>query len=675
MSWNRFAVAALFVFLAAASPSQADPAESTSIAPPQSPSLKDFVRADEFTQVRISPDGSYVSAVIPMPDSPYENVLAIIDAHTNKLIYSFPSGSRDQIYHHFWVSDRRLVASLSTRLGFLDTPVPTGELIATDVDGKHGMYLFGVRGSSKNDASVSRRGGEQRIAAATVIDTQLLDNHDILIAARDFTTSRKGSVPTIERLDVDTGRSRRIDTSPAADAYFVADHAGRVRLALGSGDYLGMRLWGRDPEKDKNWWLLNDSDKSRISIEPIGFNRDNSRVYVRVSHASGPDSIELMDPYTGKRELVYRGQFADPGELLPSADGKDYYAIVTRDGVPGLHYINENSPEALMNKALSEKFPGRLVAFSNFTRDGKRAILSVSSDRNPGDYFLFDFETRNAKYLLSRRHWIEPQQMRPMQPITVEARDGMTLHGFLTEPAGDKPYPLIVLPHGGPHGIDDEWGYDGEVQLFAHHGYAVLQLNYRGSGGYGQAFQQAGYRQWGQTMQDDLTDATQWAVKQGYADRQRICIYGASYGGYAAIEATVREPSLYRCAIGYAGIYDLRIQLDKSDTQRSNSGTSYLNTVLGDDRDELLRRSPLSGVDRIQAALLLIHGEADERVPFANFREFTRTLDKQHKPYESLTEPDEGHGFFLEKHRLEAYQKMLDFLDRHIGSKEISSLP
>lgn len=675
MSWNRFAVAALFVFLAAASPSQAGPAESTPAASPNSPSLKDFVRADEFTQVRISPDGSYVSAVVPMPDSPYENVLAIIDTHTHKLIYSFPSGNRDQIYRHFWVSDRRLVASLSSRAGFLDTPFPTGELIATDVDGKHGMYLFGARGSSKNEITVNRRGGEQRSAAATVIDTQLLDNHDILIAAREFTNSRKGAIPTIERLDVNTGKSRRIDTSPAADASFVADHAGRVRLALGTGDYLGTRLWGRDPERDPNWWLLNDSDKSRITIEPIGFNRDNTRVYVQVSHASGPDSIELMDPYDGKRELVYQGQYADPGEMLPSADGKDYYAIVTRDGLPGLHYIDENSPEALMNKALSEKFPGRLVVFSNFTRDGKQAILSVSSDRNPGDYFLFDFETRNATYLLSRRHWVEPRNMRPMQPITVTARDGMTLHGFLTEPAGNKPHPLILLPHGGPHGIEDVWGYNREVQLLAHRGYAVLQLNYRGSGGYGQAFQQAGYRQWGQAMQDDLTDATQWAIKQGYADSKRICIYGASYGGYAAIEATVREPALYRCAIGYAGVYDLRIQWDKSDIQRSDSGVSYLNNVLGDDRDDLLRRSPLSGVDHIQAALLLIHGGADERVPFANFREFTRALDKQHKPYESLTEPDEGHGFFLEAHRLEAYQKMLDFLDAHIGSKEISSLP
>jgi len=675
MPWNRFATAVLSSCVAFASSIHADAAPSAPATPPGNTPLRDFVRTDEFAQVRISPDGNYVSAVIPMPDSPYENVLAIFDAHTSKLIYSFPSGSRDQIYQHFWVSDRRLVASLSTRLGFVDTPAPTGELIATDVDGKHGMYLFGVRGSSKYDDPVNRRGGEQRIAAATVIDTQLLDNHDILIAARDFTTSRKGAVPTIERLDVDTGRSRRIDTSPAADAYFVADHAGRVRLALGTGDYLGVRLWGRDLDKDKNWWLLNDSDKSHLSVVPIGFNRDNTRVYVRVSHATGPDSIELMDPYDGKRELVYRGKFADPGELLPSADGRDYYAIVTHDGVPDLHYIDENSPEALMNKALDEKFPGSLVAFSNFTRDGKHAILSVSSDRNPGDYFLFDFDTRTARYLMSRRRWIEPRDMRPMQPITLDARDGLNLHGFLTEPAGDKPFPLVVLPHGGPHGISDAWGYNNEVQLLARHGYAVLQINYRGSGGYGQAFQQAGYRQWGKAMQDDLTDATQWAIKQGYADPRRICIYGTSYGGYAAIEATVREPALYRCAIGYAGIYDLRIQLDKSDTQRTNTGSSYLNSVLGDDRDDLLSRSPLSGVDHIQAALLLIHGGADERVPFANFREFTGALDKQHKPYESLTEPDEGHGFFLETHRLEAYQKILEFLDRNIGPGKTAASP
>ncbi|HEX7816721.1 S9 family peptidase, partial [Dyella sp.] len=613
--------------------------------------------------------GDYLSAVVPMPGDPYENVLAIIDVRSSKLIYSFPSGHRDQIHDYAWVGDRRVVASLSTREGFLDTPVPTGELIATDIDGQHGTYLFGWRGNSSNDTNLRRAGGERRNAAATIIDADLLDGHEILIAARDYTSSRKGAIPSIERLNVDTGHTRRVDTSPVTDASFVADHDGQVRTALGTGDFLGMRLWARGPgQDDKDWWLLNDSEKSRINVQPIGFNRDNSRIYVRVSHAQGPDSIELMNPANGERTLVYRGDFADPGPLLPTADGKDFYAVVTREGIPDLHYIDPSCPEAMMTKALASKFPGQRVALVSFTRNGKTAVLSVSSDRNPGDYFLFDFDTRNARYVLSRRRWIEPAHMRPMQPITLQARDGLTLHGFLTEPEGSRPYPLVVLPHGGPHGIADDWGYDSETQMLASRGYAVLQVNYRGSGGYGQDFQQKGYRQWGLSMQDDLTDATRWAITQGYADARRTCIYGTSYGGYAAIEGAVREPELYRCAIGYAGIYDLRIQWEKSDTQRSNTGTSYLTTVLGTDRDDLLRRSPLSGIDRIHARILLIHGGADQRVPFANFREFTHALDKAGKKYESLTEPDEGHGFYLESHRLEANRKILDFLDQNIGS-------
>ena len=227
----------------------------------------------------------------------------------------------------------------------------------------------------------------------------------------------------------------------------------------------------------------------------------------------------------------------------------------------------------------------------------------------------------------------------------------------------------MVLIHGGPHGIADQWGYRAEVQLLATRGYAVLQVNYRGSGGYGEKFIERGYRQWGLSMQDDITDATHWAVKQGYADPKRMCLYGGSYGGYAAIEGVVREPDLYKCAIGYAGVYDLRVQLGRSDTQRSNAGVDYLHRALGTDQADLLRRSPLAGVARIKASLLLAHGREDQRVPFMNFRAFTKALDADHIAYESLVKEHEGHGFFLPAHRLEFYNKMLDFLDRNIGAQ------
>nr|WP_225737186.1 alpha/beta fold hydrolase [Dyella acidiphila] len=262
-----------------------------------------------------------------------------------------------------------------------------------------------------------------------------------------------------------------------------------------------------------------------------------------------------------------------------------------------------------------------------------------------------------------------------MQPIELTTRDRLLLHGFLTLPAGQAPFPLIVLPHGGPHGIADQWTFNPEAQLFASRGYAVLQINYRGSGGYGSNFISRGFRQWGLSMQDDLTDATRWAIQQGYADAAHICIYGASYGGYAALEGAVREPDLYKCAIGYDGVYDLRVQLARSDTELTDRGDAYLKLALGTDPDDLLRRSPVSGAARIKADILLIHGGQDPRAPFKHFQELVKALQDNGKHYETLVEPDEGHGFFLPQHKQAAYARMLDFLDRHIGSPGNASGP
>ena len=625
--------------------------------------LKSFIQAAQFSDVTISPDGKYLAAIVPASDDPYKNLIAILDGKTAKVLQAVHSGQDQLIYSYFWASNDRLVATFAMKPDGLDMPGRTGELFAINADGSHPVNLFGFRaGDSDNFGSRSKR----RIAFAEPISTQSLGNDQILIAVNDFTTDRVGSFTSIEKLNVLNGASTRIGTSPARNAELVADHAGQVRVAYADSDYNGALLWVRS-SNDAPWVLANEPAKSRLGIVPIGFNRDNSKLYVRVARSSGPDAIELMDLVSHQLSKVFQGEFADSGDLLPTADGQDYYAVISQDGKPALHYLDENSQEAHLSKALAANFPGELAYFSSFTRDSKQAIVHVISDRNPGAFLLFDLDSHNARYLMSAEPWIDPAHMRSMQPILLKARDGLALHGFLTLPAGDKPYPLIVLPHGGPHGIADLWGYDPEVQLFASRGYAVLQVNYRGSGGYGSDFQQRGYRQWGLAMQNDLTDATRWAIGQGYVNPQRICIYGASYGGYAALEGAVREPDLYKCAIGYAGVYDLRVQLDKSDTQQTDLGDAYLQRALGNDRDDLLRRSPLSGVDQIKADILLLHGKEDPRVPYKNFQEFTWALDQHGKHYATLVEPNEGHGFFLPEHRQEAYQKMLDFLDRNIG--------
>ncbi len=617
--------------------------------------------------MRISPDGRYLSAIVPKPQNPHENVLAILDGRTAKVLRVIPSGKNALIADYFWVSDDRLVAAGAFRQNGLDTPRGTGELFGINADGTRQVQLFGYRAGDSQVSTHIRR-VSRRYAGATVIGDALAVDNRILIATNRFTDDRNGASTNIEKLNVLTGQTRLIGVAPAREASLIADHAGQVRVAASFDGFTEIRLWTRH-DNDDSWTLRNDSAKSGITIRPIGFNRDNSRLYVSVSRGDQPDAIELMDPADGTRTMVYQGKFADPLELLSTADGLDYYAIITGDGKPALHYIDENSEEARLSQALAGNFPDDLAVFSSFTRDGRHAVVSVLSDRTGTDYYLFDLASHQARFLMSAQPWLDAQVTRPMQPIHLTARDGLPLHGFLTLPKGTPPFPMVVMIHGGPHGIADQWGYDSEVQMLATHGYAVLQVNYRGSGGYGEKFVKRGYRNWGLSMQDDVTDATLWATKHGYADPKRMCLYGGSYGGYAALEGVVREPHLYECAIGYAGVYDLRVQLDSSDTQTINAGVDYLKRALGTDRADLLRRSPLGGVTRIKARLFLAHGREDPRVPFMNFREFTKALDANHVLYESLVEPHEGHGFFLPAHRLEFYARMLNFLDRNIGAR------
>lgn len=634
--------------------------------PPSLIPINDFIRPADVAQVSISPDGKYLSAIVPRPGNPHENLLAILDAKTAKITQLIPSGKNALIADYFWVGNDRLVAAGAFKENGLDTPQRTGELFAINADGSGQVQLFGYRAGDSGLAARIKR-NSQRSAGATPISEEVSSDNRILIATSDFTDDRNGTSTNIEQLNVLNGHSARIGVAPARNAGLVADNAGQVRAAWTNDGFTEIKFWTRH-DNASPWTLRNDSAQSGTTIQPIGFNRDNSRLYVTVSQGDQPDAIELMEPATGTRTLIYQGKFADPMELLPSADHQDYYAIVTADGKPGLHYIDENSQEAQLNKALASKFPNQLVYFSSFTKDGKQAIARVVGDRSGSDYYLFDMASRNARFMTSAQPWLDPRTLRPMQPIQLSARDGIALHGFLTMPAGTQPFPLVVLVHGGPHGVADQWGYEPEVQMLANRGYAVLQVNYRGSGGYGEKFIKRGYQQWGLSMQDDVTDATRWAVKQGYADTRRMCIYGGSYGGYAALEGAVREPDLYKCAIGYAGVYDLRVQLGGSDTRRSTDGVEYLHRALGTDYNDLLRRSPLGGVGRIKANLLLAHGKEDPRVPFMNFREFTQALDAKHIAYESLVEDHEGHGFFLPAHRLELYTRMLDFLDRNIGA-------
>lgn len=626
--------------------------------------LLDFLKRPEVAEMQISPTGQYLALTVPLEDG--SSVLHVVDRVSMKPSATVSGGARNVIDRFWWVNDTRLVASVAERLGGVDKPRPNGELYAIDAAGGGSMQLFGYRGAQSVGSRV-KRGAERRFAGAEVIGLVPGDRKNILIQTYDWMNSERAP-PSVELLDVYSGNTRRVGVGPKAGSSFVADHRAQVRVALAPDENLVGQLYVR-ADNEGSWRLYNDPKTSKVHIAPLMFARDNRHLYVTISRPKQADALYRMDLESGSKELLYSGA-ADPGPLLLSPDRQDAYGVITFDGKTGVHVFDPESNDGRLALSLQKAFPGQFAMFVNFANDGKSGLVHVSSDRNLGDFYLFDTEKKNAEYIHSASKWLDPDRMAAMQPISLKARDGLELHGYLTLPPGTngKNLPLIVNPHGGPHGVRDYWGFNPEVQLLASRGYAVLQLNFRGSGGYGVDFLEDGYRQWGLRMQDDLTDATRWAVTQGYADPKRLCIYGASYGGYAALEGAVREPDLYRCAIGYVGVYDLPLMYKDGDIPTSLFGKTFLRMVLGTDSADMLQRSPVGGVDRIKAALMLVAGGRDERVPISQAKALRNALDRRDYPYEWLLKDQEGHGFYRTDNKLELYTKMLDFLGRNTGA-------
>jgi dipeptidyl aminopeptidase/acylaminoacyl peptidase len=258
---------------------------------------------------------------------------------------------------------------------------------------------------------------------------------------------------------------------------------------------------------------------------------------------------------------------------------------------------------------LSRTFADHEITFLSSSSDGRRSLLFVQSDRSPGEFFLYDAQTKHVDMLRASRPDIDPSLMRPREHVTLTARDGVSLHGYLTRSASAGPQPMVVLPHDGPFETRSGSAFDSTAQLLANRGYAVLQINYRGSAGYGLKFEAAGYQKWGTAIQDDIADATRWAIERKVADPSRICILGTRFGGYSALMNAARESKLYRCAIGNAGIYDLAAWYEKGNI--ADSARIYLAKTMGSDAAVLREQSPVSQASRIEASVLLIQRRQD----------------------------------------------------------------
>ncbi len=630
--------------------------------------LSSFAAKAKFKAVKLSPDGQHLAFTF---EEGSEVKLGIMEMESKQGVFAFDVGEEREVSEFYWANNKRIVFLSQKITGWLDGERSYPELKAVDIDGKNPKMLHDFQ---RSDLSV----------------VSLLEDDPkyILVSKRH---AADGGTGKLQKLNVENGKMRYQPGAPSTVGgllsrvvWIQVDHNDEPRVAIeydpvDKYNFEDDVLYFHTRTTDGDWKLLElpTARKTPPEIRGLGFNKNNDIYYFISNHDLEHEGSMGLFSYNFSDGKI-TNHFRHPDVDIDGAIyGRNNEVIGVRyeAGYPDYYYLADESvkSEIAFHKSVRAAFPGQVIGIGNYTRDKKMTTVSVSSDKNPGEYYLFNRETNKMTYVASRNPSIDPTLMSKVEPFTLTARDGLKMYGLLTVPNGKelKNLPMVVFPHGGPYGARDRWRWDNRAQMLAHHGYLVLQLDFRGSGGYGKAFEKAGHTFWGTKMQDDITDATLWAIKQGYADKDRVCIHGVSYGGYAAMQAVVREPDLYKCTIPDAGIYEVELQWKKADSFKTNpkARKSYFKIMFGTYEDQALldSRSPALNLDKVKTPIFLVHGTKDVRVPIDNAYFLEEKLKEKGIMYQTMYKKD-GHGFQKVGYRVDLYKAILKFLEKHIGN-------
>lgn len=601
---------------------------------------KGLLQRAQYEQVKISPDGQYLAIA---HHEEHGTTVTVLDRKSLEQVSQIDPGNRGEVTSLAWLGSEQLLVAANRRDGTFAAPVVAPELFLLNIHETHAKPLPD--------------------SFSGVIEG---DDHHILVTRCKFVDNK--CLSELFKLDTHhlTSRGESITVAPVEGAEFLIDHAGQPRFTWAVDEDGIEKLYERD--SSGQWQLINDSKSSQVYVEPKGISRDNKFAFLITEQKSGPDVIQRYNLADNTRQDVLRDTSSDPLGLIFSLDQLEPIGANFGPGRPMPRFFNGNDTDAQWRRALGATFADSLPVVISASADGNLLIVETTSDRDPGSFYLFDKQAHKAQLLFHAKPWLDLNKQLPTESFSIKARDGLMLNGFMTLPAQTNHLPpMVVMVHGGPFYIRDDWDYNTETQLLAQHGYAVLRVNYRGSSGFGRDFMERGYRQWGAAMQDDVTDATHWAIDKGLADGKRVCIYGGSYGGYAALMGAAREPQLYRCVIGMAGVYDLNRMYTWGDIHRNHYGMVYLKTVLGQDKTQLAARSPVELASSITVPVLLAHGTLDGRVPIQHAQAMRDALRKAGHPPLYFEYTWEGHGLYDEEHRKDFYTRMLQFLDANIG--------
>ena len=469
----------------------------------------------------------------------------------------------------------------------------------------------------------------------------------------------------VYKLNVKTGQTKLVAKNPGNITSWIADNDGHLRVAIQSDGVKGTILY-RDSE-DKAFKPFIEVDLGD-DIIPVAFAKDNQSIYALSNQ--NRDKIELVQyDLQGNEKVIYSNPNVDITSITYDANqGKLLYALYVTDK---FHYqFFDTEFEKLFNKVKNKLGVSESeLGLNGFNKEKTKFIVSVGNDKTYGTYYFYDTKTDTLTELAELGSWLNPSDLSEMNPISYKSRDGLTINGYLTLPNNKIPenLPLIVIPHGGPW-MRDYWVFNPEVQLLANRGYAVLQVNFRSSMGYGKEFLEAGNKQWGLKIQDDITDGVHWAIEQGIADPERIGIYGASFGGYATLAGITFTPDLYAAAVDYVGVSNIFTLLDTIPPYWE-SMRNLLYERVGHpvkDKELLTSVSPVFHVDKIKTPLFVAQGTNDPRVNKQESDQIVNALRSRGVDVEYMVKDNEGHGFNNEENQIEFYNAMVKFFDEHL---------
>lgn len=634
--------------------------------------ISDFVRHPPVEDPVISPDGHDLAVVVPRNGKSTDaraaiGILRLPGLAPVSRLEMTPTLRPMQIR---WVSESRLVIALARDGGTLEGPQLITEIIAVNADGSDKRVLYSLRNRIFTSATP---GNATLLNVSRGIPTIVgvprpLNSHLFVSLTRMPDESIQGLWRNGQSAlyDIDTHTGHAIQIGAIA-------HAGMVLLPAGDMARIAV---GQDPNAQavvfasidgKVWSRLPDGMVGDV-FDPLRISADGKRVYALSSTDGGSNQLIRMNLDGSDREALASDAFSSASDVMWSpATGAPIAAVFEAGGAPLVKFIGTGKYARIMH-SLAADHPGQVVQLLGGSSDGSVLLLDTHSDRDPGVVALYNPADGRTTPLYRVLPWIDPKAMPQRTLIQFRDSAGMELHGFLTVPNGVplKNLPLVLIPHGGPIGIADSWFFDPWAALLANRGYAVLQINYRGSGGRGAHFRDSGFRQFGTGIQQDLIDGVNWTVAQGYADPNRICVFGGSFGGYSALMQPILAPELYKCAIDYAGVYDWRLVMQKSDASDNVYGQRYFAKAVGSARDAYAI-SPASMPGKLDVPVLIAHGEDDPRVPFLNATELRSALRTAGKPYEWLAEPGELHGFVSDQHNEQLFEMITAFLAQYIG--------